>query len=126
MNTRKRKFARTWAPIRMGGIAVVVGLIAFSSSQPVAAASKDGNNLLEQCRLSSNLAVIACHIYIHAVLDVLAENAVNGYRVCVPESVDIDQSVNVIVNWLSYHADQREKPGSEVVAHALSEAYPCA
>jgi hypothetical protein len=94
-------------------------------TQTIAAASKDGNNLLTQCQLSNNLAVIACHIYIHAVLDVLVENSVNGYRVCVPENTDIDQSVHVIVEWLTQHTDERPQPASDVVAHALWETYPC-
>ncbi len=94
-------------------------------AQTVAAASKNGSDLLTQCQLSSNLAVIACHIYIHAVLDVLAENSVDGYRVCVPEDTDIDQSVNVIVEWLTRHADEQPQPASDGVAHALWETYPC-
>ena len=110
---------RTWTTT------IAACLALWLPTQTVAAASKDGNNLLTQCQLSSNLAVIACHIYIHAVQDILAENPVNGHRVCVPEDIDIDQSVKVIVDWLTKHADARQQPASDSVAHALSEAYPC-
>ncbi len=92
---------------------------------PAAAASRDGNALSNQCQVDSNLAVIACHIYIHAVLDVLDENAIHGYRVCVPENTDIDQSVKVFIDWLNQHADVGQQPASDLVAHALWETYPC-
>jgi hypothetical protein len=105
--------------------AIAALLMLSLHAQTVGAASKDGNDLLKQCQLSSNLAVIACHIYVHAVIDVLAENPVHGYRVCVPENTDIDQSVNLIVGWLSEHADERQEPASDLVAHALWETYPC-
>ncbi len=106
---------------RIAAGCLFIGLLAA----PAAAASRDGNALSSQCQVDSNLAVIACHIYIHAVLDVLDENAIHGYRVCVPENMDIDRSVKVFVDWLSQHADVGQLPASDLVAHALWETYPC-
>jgi hypothetical protein len=93
--------------------------------QPVAAASKTANDLLDQCQISSNLAIIACHIYVHAVQDVLATNPVKGYRVCIPPNLDIDQSVSLIVDWLKQHPEESQQPASDAVAHALWSSYHC-
>jgi hypothetical protein len=111
--------------IRMVGWTPILTAAFLFQTQPVAAASKSGDDLLTQCQISNNLAVIACHIYIHAIQDVLAENTVKGYRVCVPASTDIDQSVKVIVDWLMQHPEKRKHPASDLVAHALWETYPC-
>lgn len=94
-------------------------------TSPLIAASKNGDDLLLQCQTSSSLAVIACHIYIHAVSDVLEKDPVAGRRACIPANADIDRSVKVIVDWLVQHADQRQQPASDAVARALSAAYPC-
>ena len=93
--------------------------------QPAAAASKTANDLLDQCQINNNLAIIACHIYVHAVQDVLAENPVKNYRVCIPPNLDIDQSVNLIVDWLKQHPEESQQPASDAVAHALWCSYHC-
>jgi len=111
--------------IRSKTCALVAFFVFLLFGQLAAAASKTANDLLDQCQISSNLAIIACHIYVHAVQDVLAENPVKGYRVCIPPNLDIDQSVNLIVDWLKQHPEERQQPASDAVAHALWGSYPC-
>ena len=97
----------------------------LASAQPAATASKHGSDFAAQCKVNNNLAVIACHLYLDGVKDVLAENAVSGFRACLPEKADNDEIVNVIVDWVAQHADEQDKPAPDVIAHALSEKYPC-
>jgi hypothetical protein len=99
--------------------------ISLVSVPPVAAASKTGSDLLGQCQIDSSVAVIACHLYIHAVQDVLEDNTVNGFQVCIPANFDIDDSVNLIVDWLNKHPEEGKESASDAVAHALWETYPC-
>jgi hypothetical protein len=110
---------------RMSNSALCAVLISLVSVPPVAAASKTGSDLLGQCQINSRVAVIACHLYIHAVQDVLEDNTVNGFRVCIPANFGIDDSVDLIVVWLNKHPEEERKPASEAVAHALWETYPC-
>jgi len=110
---------RTWTPV------IGAGLLLVLPAQPVAAAAKHGTDFVAQCQMANNLAVIACHLYLDGVKDVLAENAVSGFRACLPEMVDNDEVVSVVVDWAAQHADEQQKPASDVIAHALSEKYPC-
>jgi hypothetical protein len=113
--------------MKLGNWTLAAGfsLALFLNTQPLAAASKTGGDLGNQCQIGNNLAVIVCHIYIHAVEDVLAENTVHGYRACLPEDPDIDQSVSIFVDWIGQHPDEQKDPASDVIAHALSETYRC-
>lgn len=99
-------------------------LLGFSAL-PVSAASKSGDDLAGQCQVGSSLAIIVCHIYIHAVSDVLETDSVAGRRACIPTIADIDQSVNIVVDWLKEHPAEGQKSASGVVAKALSATYPC-
>lgn len=95
------------------------------SGQPSLAASKTGGDLATQCGLTSNLAVIACHIYIHAVLDVLEDDTVKGNQACVPAGSDIDGLVQVVTDWVAQHPGEGQIPAPEAVARAISASYPC-
>jgi len=106
-------------------IATAICSAALLIAQPAAAASRTAEELAGQCQLTSNLAVIVCHIYVHAVLDVMESDSVKGYRACVPEGTDIDEVVGSFVSWSGEHPDEARGPASDLIAHAVSEAYPC-
>ncbi|MEX6501571.1 Rap1a/Tai family immunity protein [Pseudomonas zhanjiangensis] len=91
----------------------------------LAGASRTAGELAGQCQLTTNLAVIVCHIYLHAVQDVLVQDRVNGFRACLPADADIDRSVRLFVDWVAAHPPAQQAPASDVIAQALAEAYPC-
>ena len=91
----------------------------------LAAPSRTAGELAGQCQLTTNLAVIVCHIYLHAVQDILLQDRVHGYRACLPADADIDRSVRLFVDWVAAHPPAQQAPASDVIAQALAAAYPC-
>lgn len=105
-------------------VAALAAILLMSPPAP-AASSRTAGELAGQCRLTTNLAVIVCHIYLHAVQDVLAQDPVHGYRACLPADADIDRSVQLFVDWVAGHPPAQQAPASDVIAQALAAAYPC-
>jgi hypothetical protein len=110
---------KSWA------IAALASVMLSAPALPSVAPTRVGGDLLNQCQIANNLAVIACHLYVEGIMDVLAENPVGGSRACLPADTDSETAVPVVVGWLKQHEDQLKKRGSDVVAQALAEKYPC-
>ena len=46
-------------------------------------------------------------------------------RVCIPESVTIEQSVAVVVRWLDRHPQSRHENFIKLAMAAMHETWPC-
>ena len=107
----------------------IAGLFAAAtlmlSMQPAAAVRRTGAELLDQCGRNVPAAIMACHLYMLGIIDLLRDSPVKSYRACIPADVLIDKPFDVVVDWLTEHATERGQPAVDLVPRALAEAYPC-
>lgn len=105
-------------------------------SAPAMAATKSvsGQQLLNAClpvvdvekREDSVARALLCLGYVTAVMDGLSGgNSINGKMACVPESVDSDHMIGMVVNTFLSRPYTRDQLATGLVADALSSAYPC-
>ena len=66
-----------------------------------------------------------CWSFIAAVLEVLENNSIYGYKVCIPKLTDVDQAVKLTTEWIKGHPDSGIKAASLVTTEALAAAFPC-
>ena len=103
---------------------VVAGLLYGTPAE--SAAVKDGNALLQQCTATVGAFMEFCFGYIDAIADSLLEDRRLGVLdVCVPAELDDVKLRDVVVKFLKENYGLRQLGAPELVAQALSEAYPC-
>lgn len=90
-----------------------------------------GSKLMEFCRGfdqgALNFDRSACVWYVTGVADVMAGDSVTGWRACiVTGSVTNEQVAQVAVTFLREHPEKSHLAAHNLVAMALSGAYPCA
>ena len=67
-----------------------------------------------------------CRGYVAGVADILENREVAGYRACIPTpTVEIGQLGDIVTNFLREHPEERNLTGANIVALALSQAFPC-
>ena len=98
-----------------------------SDEQPTGFLS--GNRLLDICDQSHSALCIG---YIAGIADAMGTSladgshpAVAGWQACFPQGVSGGQVRDVAINYLQAHPEQRQLSAASLVAHALSEAFPC-
>jgi hypothetical protein len=102
---------------------IVIAAWLLCSPPAFAAASfKSGNELLQEC---TEPPVSLCFGYIEAVTDALVRNSLNGYEACVPQEVTVGQLQNIVVQYLRQDPRDRHLGAIGLVAHAISNAFPC-
>ena len=117
-----------------GLVVSFLGGLVFTA--PVAAANKsvNGQQLLNAClavvdvqkREDSAARSLLCLGYVTAVLDGLSGgNSINGKKACVPDTVDSDHMIGMVVNTFLSRPYTRDQLAAGLVADALSSAYPC-
>ena len=84
---------------------------------------ESGNGLLEGCSRDPSW----CLGYIVGVADAMLANGGTflGWRVCFPASVVQGELQDVVIKYLQTWPERRDYGASGLVAHALSEAFPC-
>ena len=94
---------------------------------PLGVAFLSGNELYNECTGSDGVALSFCVGYIIGVADVLFQNEINKYTACAPPPPSLTQGQvrDVVIAWLRNNPTSRNFGAAGVVAHALSEAFPC-
>jgi hypothetical protein len=85
-----------------------------------------GFNLEKLCaadRQSGEYAM--CWSFVAAVLEVLENNSIYGYKVCLPQLIHVDQAVKLTTEWIEAHPESRIKAASLITTKALDAAFPC-
>jgi hypothetical protein len=123
-------------------------LIALTASACASTPYKDGNDLLQQCKVAvrfidepKNETTEAvgegyyCIGLVRGVLDTVdvwqfadkaLKNKVSPGRPCLPEeSLKNIQAVRIVVKWLNEHPEQLHNGASLLVLVALRDAFPC-
>jgi Rap1a immunity proteins len=119
----RASYAERW-PTKVTLIAFVLTVLFCSHS--AWAAFKTGNDLYNDCGNERSAAWVGCYGYIQAIADVFqAENKISGYIACLPPTVQAGQLIDIIVNYLRVNAARRHFDAAGLVAHALSDAFPC-
>lgn len=112
----------------------VLGCIVFTAPASAAGKNINGQQLLNAClavvdlqkREDSPMRSLLCLGYVTAVLDGLSGgNSINGKKACVPDSVDSDHVIGMVVNTFLSRPNTRDQLATGLVADALSSAYPC-
>jgi hypothetical protein len=104
-------------------ILLISMLLAFDAQ----AVFMDGRKLLTFCHkneLSPSAESVYCLGYVAAVVDVMKEDSIAGWKACTT-GVSIDQAVKVVTTFLREHPELLQYYGSSLAASALSEAFPC-
>jgi hypothetical protein len=89
---------------------------------------QSGGQLLQNCTQENNVQAQAyCIGYIAAIADVLGrgEEDISGWWACLPSNATQGDVVEVAASWLKEHPSVHDAGASDIVAHALSRAYPC-
>ncbi len=88
---------------------------------------RTGNTLLRLCTSGdAQLDELVCLGYIEGVADAMADgDTVFGARACVQLRVEVSQLHDLTVNYLQAHPESRQADAAQLVAAALSAAYPC-
>ena len=104
-------------------VAVVAGysFAAAVSATPANSQGLTGNKLHEFC--TNNQMDAFCSGYIIGAADVLS--TLSTKRSCVPQGVNGEQVRDVVKRFLRLNPQVRHEPGAQVVAMALSDAFPC-
>src|SRR3954470_21005347 len=106
--------------------ALVVALIGLSSPCSAGAAFKTGSELLTACEETGTYLSGGCYGYIMGVADSLGIDEIAGYSACVPvSSVNGRQLRDIAINWLRSNPQTQDFPAAELVAQAISKAFPC-
>ena len=101
-------------------------LVVLFCSHSTWAAFKTGNDLYNDCSQERSPAWVGCYGYIQAIADAFqAENRINGYIACPPPTAQAGQLIDVVMNHLRVNAARRHYDAVGLVAHALSDAFPC-
>jgi hypothetical protein len=103
--------------------------VAFMVISTVQANAKflDGNALHDWCFSEDIGDQEACLGYVIAIADVLSSDdrvEIAKHRACIPE-IDATEAVNATKKYLEVHSQVGDTNAAELVATALSEAFPC-
>ena len=103
--------------------------VAFLTVPTVQADAKflDGDTLHAWCLSEDVGDQEACLGYVVGVADMLSPQASEGsaqQRACIPD-IEANQAVSTVKQYLRVHPRTDVAPGSDLVAAALSEAFPC-
>jgi len=97
--------------MRLTALVVATGFFAIS-----------GNELYQNCTAASgSLQAIFCVGYVTAVSDSL----ISQRLMCAPEGAQVGQAMDVIVDYLRAHPEQRQRSGYSLAELALVGAFPC-
>jgi hypothetical protein len=103
---------------------LLIGMLLAFDAQAV---FMDGRKLLTFCQryeTSPSAEGVYCSGYVAAVVDVMKEDSIAGWKACTT-GVAIDQAVRVVTKFLGDHPELLNYYGSSLTASALSEAFPC-
>ena len=68
----------------------------------------------------------SCAGYINVVANIFrAGKAAHNMTACIPDTVDINQMIEIAVKWMEENPQNRTDTSSKIVAAALSDAFPC-
>jgi len=96
--------------------ATVITLLSFGAH------AATGIQLLSLCQDNDS----SCAGYIKAVADVLRDgDPVHGLTACIPDTVEMDQMIDVSVRWMEANPQKRTAITTEIISSALSDAFPC-
>ena len=99
------------------------------SSQPALANYLTGKDLYADCsKPQGSFSQGFCSGYISGVVDAIEYYQVNKgaeKSVCLPKEVSIGQVKEIVVRYLTQHADQRHNTASAIVWDAVRIAFPC-
>jgi hypothetical protein len=87
----------------------------------------DGDTLHDWCLSEDVGDREACLGYVVGVADMLSSQASGGpaqHRACIPD-IEANQAVSTVKQYLRVHPRTDVATGSDLVAAALSEAFPC-
>ena len=109
--------------IRVYLIIVGIASVSVAGSQTANAAERyeNGETLLALCEKPKDSTLYGfCTGYIIGAADVLDEGSF-----CPPEGHAKLQIVDVTIQWLRNHSQNRQDPAHSLVATALAESFPC-
>ena len=107
-------------------LSALMGIGAWLCAAPSLASFRDGNALLRQCTATIGAEMDFCYGYIDAVTDYLLEHYVIGdFAACITKELDDSQLRDLIVRFLHSNPELRRRGASELIARALSAAFPC-
>jgi hypothetical protein len=123
-NSRGKKEAARLAAVLVA--ALLVGSAA--EGEMLYFSPMDGNKLLELCKAGSS----ACLNYINGAADTLTlftwSTVLMSFRLpfvaCIPQ-VTTREIVDVTMRYLQDHPEMRHENGANLVAYALTQAFPC-
>lgn len=86
-----------------------------------------GNTLYDYCKADPHdrVAYGTCVGYIAGVADAMETGPLYTWKACVPRSAAMGQPYDVVLRSLRAHPEWRHFTAPSLVAHALSEAFPC-
>jgi hypothetical protein len=86
----------------------------------------DGNKLHSMCRGQDNVSKATCISYISATYDTLDYKNIFDHKFCM-EGLNITalQISDIVAYWLKVNPQYRHYGASQLVAFALSDAFPC-
>lgn len=107
--------------------ASAVGAIAlFGAPIPTHAAMMDGTTLLSACtQVSGSPQRSICLGYIAAMADAMAEAGVGDRKACFASDAKLSQMRDAVVAYLQKQQAAGDKAGSDAVAVALANQFPC-
>jgi hypothetical protein len=95
-------------------------------ASPCAAQVRDGDALLQECTATIGAYMDFCYGYIDAVADYLfKKHAMGEFTACVSSTPDDSRLRFVVVHFLRANPALRRENAPELIAHALSEKFPC-
>jgi hypothetical protein len=118
-------------PWRLFGatVAVVALMSASAAAQQgeTTAEIEDGDSLYANC-MDTRAGWIVCRGYVEGIADVMTipGGSIAGYTACVPDyHISAGQLLDVAKQFLASHPEKRRLGAAELLAHALSDAFPC-
>ena len=87
-----------------------------------------GDKLHEYCGAGkSSWMESYCFRYITGILETAQKNGyrLGGLTVCPPKDVTKGEVVDAVKAWLSKHSEERQLSAENLIAKALSQAWPC-
>ena len=111
--------------IYLGACTVAIGLVVLS---PKPASGEllfyTGNDVYQWCTTVG--AEAPCGAYVTAIADAINNrNTIDGWRACLPRGVTRGQVEDVAVQFLQRNVARRHEGAANLIAEALSGAFPC-
>ena len=112
-------------------ILVALGIAMFARPCVGLEYAKNGSDLIEACRAAASgspLTTVQQGMCVGEVVALawLAPGQINSaLRSCVPDNVDAQQMVQVVVNYLDRNQDRLRVPFEGLALEALAQRWPC-